>query len=166
MKDNQTRFGKGSEEKEDGVLCSSLSAFEFITHLIKTSHSQGQTGGGSRLTKLLCFFPSIIRGALLLKTGKCGKFPTWHLDKFIHMTYFISSITNLNIHIHTHLYINTFIYSYMMYSITSISISCTRSLDSTSVIIIKASCISCISCLYHGNGGLYCMNSKYCEYLY
>ena len=95
-KDNQTRFGKGSEEKEDGVLCSSLSAFEFITHLIKSTHSQGQTGGGSRLTKLLCFFPSII---------KCGKFPTWHLDKFIHMTYFISSITNLNIHIHTHLYI-------------------------------------------------------------
>ena len=38
-----------------------------------------------------------------------------------------------------------------MYSITSISISCTRSLDSTSVIIIKASFVSCISCLYHGN---------------
>ena len=160
MKDNQTRFGKGSEEKEDGVLCSSLSAFEFITHLIKSTHSQGQTGGGSRLTKLLCFFPSILRGALLLKHGKMwevchlalGQIHTYDILYFLH-------------HKFKHTYTYTFIYSYMMYSVTSVSISCTRSLDSTSVIIIKASFVSCISCLYHGNGGLYCMNSKYCEYL-
>ena len=46
VKDNQARFEEGFEEEDHGVLRSLPSAFEYVIHIIKNTHSQGGVGGG------------------------------------------------------------------------------------------------------------------------
>ena len=41
VKDNQARFEEGSEEEDHGVLRSLPSAFKYVIHLVKNTHSQG-----------------------------------------------------------------------------------------------------------------------------